>query len=186
LTASRSATTITSTARLSANKIYIRNFSVSSQPTVVAKDIDGNEHIVPVSQLRWRPSAYGIVIKDGALLTAKHFGRHNLPGGGVELGEMPEAAVIREIKEETGIDAANPRLVSMASQFFKLPHTERGKEFCQSILLYYVCDFAGGEFSMDGFDEAEKIYAEMPEWYPLAKLDTLEYTGSHDWRGLVK
>lgn len=154
---------------------------------VTCVDIDGNEHKVSTSKLNWRPSAYGIVIKDGHLLTAKQFGRHNLPGGGVDLGEMPEAAVIREIKEETGIEAAQPRLASMTSQFFKLPYPDNdGKQFCQTILLYYVCDFVGGDFSMDGFDEYEKIYAEMPEWYPLSKLDALACTGSHDWRSIVR
>lgn len=158
--------------------------SMSTQ-LVTCVDIDGNEHRVPTTKLRWRPSAYGIVIKDGMLLTARQFERYNLPGGGINLGEMPEAAVIREIKEETGIDAVNPRLVSMASQFFKLPYTDKDSAFCQTMLLYYVCDFAGGDFSMEGFDEEEKIYADMPEWYPLSKLDVLEYTGSHDWRDIV-
>jgi len=153
---------------------------------VACVDIDGNEHQVSASKLRWRPSAYGIVVKDGALLVAKQFGRYNLPGGGIELGEMPEAAVIREIKEETGIEAANPRLVSMASQFFKFPYTDEDRAFCQTMLLYFVCDFTGGDFSIDGFDEGEKIYADMPEWYPLSKLNALEYTGSHDWRDIVR
>jgi 8-oxo-dGTP diphosphatase len=157
-----------------------------SPKTVTCVDIDGNKHKVPADKLSWRPSAYGIVIKDGYLLVAKQFGRYNLPGGGIDLGEMPEAAVVREIKEETGIDATSPRLVSMTSHFFKMPHIDNGREFCQTLLLYYACDFTGGDFSMDGFDEHEKIYAEMPEWYPLSKLDVLEYTGSHDWRDIVR
>lgn len=160
--------------------------SSTATKTVTCVDIDGNKHEVSASKLSWRPSAYGIVIKDGKLLTARQFGRYNLPGGGIDLGELPEVAVIREIKEETGIGATNPRLASMASQFFKLPYPDKGREFCQTMLLYYVCDFAGGDFSMDGFDEYEKIYADMPEWYPLSKLDKLEYTGSHDWRDVVR
>lgn len=34
-----------------------------------------------------------------------------LPGGGIEPGESPEEAVLREIFEETGFCVANPRLV---------------------------------------------------------------------------
>jgi ADP-ribose pyrophosphatase YjhB (NUDIX family) len=153
-------------------------------PTVVAKDIDGNEHVVPVSNLRWRPSAYGIVIKDGALLTPIHFGKHNLPGGGVEFGEMPEESVVREVKEETGIDVSNPRLIAVRSTFFKLPFVE--DDVVQSLLLFYVCDFIGGEFSNEGFDPDEQIYAEMAEWLALDTLDQTQFAGSFDWRPIVK
>lgn len=155
-----------------------------NEPTVVAKDIDGGKHVVPVSQLSWRPSAYGIVIKDRQLLTAKHFGRHNLPGGGIELGETPEQAVVREVKEETGIDVANPKFITLEPSFFAWV-ADDGEQFFQTLLLYYVCDFVGGEFSMDGFDEHEKQYADMPEWYPLTRLSALKCTGTHDWRNIV-
>ena len=154
--------------------------------TVTCYDVDGNAHDVSPDKLRWRPSAYAVVIKDGRLLTAKHFGRNNLPGGGIELGETPEEAVIRETKEETGIGVANPRFLTAAAQFFAWINGDGTAEYYQTLLLYYACDFAGGEFSMDGFDEHEKQYAEMPEWYPLASIDKLEYTGTHDWRPVVK
>ena len=158
---------------------------MNTAPTVTCVDIHGKTQRVPVSELHWRPSAYGIVIKDGHLLTAKQFGRYNLPGGGIEFGEMPEAAVIREIKEETGINAVKPELLSVSSQFFKLPRPDHGREFFQTLLFYFHCAYEGGEFSIDGFDEYEKEYAELPEWYPLKKLNQLQITGSHDWRPIV-
>ncbi|HEY8999649.1 MAG TPA: NUDIX domain-containing protein [Candidatus Saccharimonadales bacterium] len=161
----------------------MQNSSVPSEPTVVAKDIEGNEFVVPVSKLCWRPSAYGIVVKDGALLTPIHFGKHNLPGGGMEFGEMPEAAVIREVKEETGIEVKNPRLAAVRTTFFKLPFVD--DEVVQSLLLFYVCDFAGGEFSKENFDEDEQKYAEMAEWLPLEKVDGTPFAGSFDWRPIV-
>lgn len=36
-----------------------------------------------------------------------------LPGGGIELGENPAAAVRREVKEETGLDIDQPELFSV-------------------------------------------------------------------------
>jgi 8-oxo-dGTP pyrophosphatase MutT (NUDIX family) len=154
--------------------------------TVICRDVHGGECEVPVEKLVWRPSAYGIVIRDGKLLTPKHFDRHNLPGGGIELGETPQQAVVREVKEETGLDVTNPQFVAAASQFFVWPTAAAPTEFYETILMYYTCDFVGGELSVDGFDEYEKEYAEIAEWYSLAKLDDLQVASSHDWRPVVQ
>lgn len=156
--------------------------------TVICTDIDGNQHEVPIEKLSWRPSAYGIVIKDGKLLTPRHFGKHNLPGGGLDFGEMPEEALLREIHEETGIIARNPRLLAVHSTFFKLPFRTLPTQspYIQSILLYYACEFAGGKFSLEKLDDHEKIYSGEPEWLPLEKLDEIELAGNDDWRDVVR
>jgi len=155
--------------------------------TVICRDVHGGECEVPVEKLSWRPSAYGIVVRDGKVLVSKQYGnKFDLPGGGIELGETPEQAAIREIKEETGIDAANPQFVTAVSQFFVWPTAEAPTEFYETILMYYTCDFVGGELSVDGFDEYEKEYAELAEWYPLPKLDDLQVASSHDWRDVVR
>lgn len=43
-----------------------------------------------------------------------HAGLWDLPGGFLESGEHPEAGVVREIREETGLDAKVERLVGVA------------------------------------------------------------------------
>ncbi len=157
------------------------------KPTVICIDNHGGRHETPVDLLRWRPSAYGIVIKDGKLLVSPQFNGYDLPGGGIDLGETPEQAVIREIKEETGIDAKAPGLVAVASSFYKPYKPKAGEATAvQSIMLYYVCEFKGGQLSMDGFDEYEKEYARMPEWLPLEKLDSIQVANTVDWRPFVK
>lgn len=153
--------------------------------SVTATDIEGATYEVPADTLRWRPSAYGIVIKDGSLLVSKQFRGYDLPGGGIDLGEMPEEAVVREVKEETGLDVNNPRLIAVHSNFFKMPYAE-DNDFAQTLMVYYACDYVGGELSTDGFDEHEKHYADMPEWYPLDKLDDLNVASSHDFRPYVR
>lgn len=56
----------------------------------------------------WGQSVTGVVIHDGKVLLARHTygtgaGKLIVPGGYVEIGETPQAALIREYMEETGI-----------------------------------------------------------------------------------
>lgn len=158
-----------------------------SKKIVVCVDVYGKQYKVAASSLSWRPSAYAVVIKNGALLVSPQFKGYDLPGGGIDLGETPEQAVVREAKEETGIDVEHPQLVALATSFYKPFKPEPGEpKAVQSILLYYVCSAKGGELSTDGFDKYEKEYARMPEWLPLEKLDTITVASSVDWRQYVR
>lgn len=155
--------------------------------TVTCVDVHGRRYEIAVSSLTWRPSAYAIVIKDGKLLVSPQFDGYDLPGGGIDLGETPEEATIRETKEETGIDVDNPKIVSATSSFF-VPFKPEPTDprAIQSIMLYYACTFKGGELSVDGFDTYEKEYARMPEWLPLEKLSEIKIASSIDWRSYVQ
>ena len=153
--------------------------------TVVASDIAGQLHKLNVSDLRWRPSAYGIVVKDGNILLSPQNSGYDLPGGGVELGEMPEEAVIREVFEETGIVVKNPRIIDSASNFFLLPNSGKGREV-QSILLYYLCDYVSGKLSDANFTEDDKQYTGFPQWISVARVNDIELGSSYDWRPLVE
>lgn len=153
--------------------------------TVICKSVDGKEYKIPVDQLKWRPAAYGVVIKDGKILLSKQFGdKYDLPGGGIDLGEKLEDGVIREIKEETGIDVANPKLLGFVESFFTDTHALNEAYHCY--LFYYACEYVGGELSTDGFDEWEKQYAEMAEWIEVDKIDSLKIASTVEYRPFVK
>ena len=51
-----------------------------------------------------RPSARAIVFKNDKVLLvySKKYNYYKFPGGGIENGEKPEDALIREVREETG------------------------------------------------------------------------------------
>lgn len=55
-----------------------------------------------------RSRSVAIVVRDGKILMERvfYFGREffTVPGGGIEEGETPEQAVLRELKEECGLD----------------------------------------------------------------------------------
>lgn len=57
---------------------------------------------------RERNRSVAIIVRDEKILMEKvHFFERDfctLPGGGIEEGETPEQAVLRELKEETGLD----------------------------------------------------------------------------------
>ncbi|MBD5785194.1 NUDIX domain-containing protein [Cellulosimicrobium terreum] len=55
-----------------------------------------------------RVAAYAVIVRDGLLLLP-HWRKGDrdgwtLPGGGIDLGEHPEDAAVREVREETGYD----------------------------------------------------------------------------------
>ena len=56
---------------------------------------------------RLRERATAVLIRDGKVLLvqAPSLGEYNMPGGGIEVGETPAGAVVRELREETGLVA---------------------------------------------------------------------------------
>lgn len=147
-------------------------------------NIAGTVKNVPVNQLSWRPSAYAIVIHDNKLLTVKYKnGKYDLPGGGIDFGESIEEAVIREVAEETGMKVSNLSLINAKSTYFRF--NSDGKN-CQTLMLYYKCDFVDGSFSKEGFDDFEVAEMETAEWLTLDLLDDIEVISTVDWREIVK
>jgi 8-oxo-dGTP diphosphatase len=162
-------------------------FTLAPEPpaaTVVCSDIYGINHAVPTSELQWRPAAYAIVIKNTSILLLKqHGGAYDLPGGGVKLGEDPQQAVLRECKEETGINASSPTILGSESTFFRASHSDNMSY--HSILMYYACKYTGGKLSTKGLDAHEKQYVEGAEWVKLSALEGIKVSSTVDFRPYV-
>ncbi len=66
-----------------------------------------------------RVAAYAVCVEGGRVLLARYVSPWGdgswwtLPGGGVEQGEDPYDAVIREVAEETGCDGVIERLLGV-------------------------------------------------------------------------
>ncbi|MDR7420315.1 MAG: NAD(+) diphosphatase [Armatimonadota bacterium] len=65
-------------------------------------------------------------------------GTYSALAGFVEAGESLEQSLVREVREEVGIEIASPRYFS--SQSWPFPH---------SLMIAFVCEYAGGEIRID-------------------------------------
>ena len=72
----------------------------------------------------------------GSLLLQKadYVDFYNLPGGRVKFQESTKEAIIRELKEELGIEIDNPNLIAVAENFF----TWAGQNVQELVFIYEI------------------------------------------------
>lgn len=85
-----------------------------------------------------RAGAYAILPRGGNLLLtfqAGIFDEYQLPGGGIDPGESPIAALHREVFEETGWKIASPRRIGAFRRFTYMPDYDLWAEKICTIYL---------------------------------------------------
>jgi 8-oxo-dGTP pyrophosphatase MutT (NUDIX family) len=92
-----------------------------------------------------RPSARGIIFRDGriAVIYSRKYGYCKLPGGGIEDGEDNITAMIREVKEETGLSVK----ADTVREFGYVHRIRKGRHepvFIQDN-YYYFCEAEDGQ-----------------------------------------
>ncbi|MGO3136011.1 MAG: NUDIX hydrolase [Agrococcus casei] len=97
-----------------------------------------------------RPAAYCVIIEDGRMLLSHWIGgAWTLPGGGMDPGEHPEDAALREVTEETGYVAELTGLLGIDS--FVVPASRRieGQGDLQGLRIVYSAKVIGGEYEVE-------------------------------------
>lgn len=84
-----------------------------------------------------RLCAYAVVFNDkGQLLALEVNGVFHLPGGGIDENESSEAAVIREVEEESGYKVTNLQFIGKANQY----SSRTGKILRNKIGSFYTAE----------------------------------------------
>lgn len=151
--------------------------------TVICHDLDGKQYKVSVDKLQFRPAIYGIIIQKDKILLSRQWDGYDFPGGGIDLGETFEEALVREVWEETGLKVAMKNFVLSEESFFKMPFN-RG--YVHSHHFYYICQVVSGKLSTANFDKDEKNYASMAQWVELKRVPRLKFYNSIDNKRVLK
>ena len=118
-----------------------------------------------------RVGAYAVIERDGAVLLARWIGsdppRWTLPGGGLDHGEDPRDAAVREVEEETGYRVALRQLLTVES-FRTLVDRPDGPLDHQTICVLYTAEVLGGDLrpEVDGSTDTAA-------WVPLTDVPGL-------------
>lgn len=105
-------------------------------------------------------------------------GYWSLPGGGVELGETLAEAVIREVREETGLLVEPIRSLGHADA---INYDEAGRVQFHYLIMHFECQLLGGDLSAAD-DAADVRWASPAEARQLLITDTVERALT--WAGL--
>ena len=105
-----------------------------------------------------------VVIRNGRILLEKRKnepgkGKWSIPGGLVELGEEVEQTVIREVKEETGLEVGDPEHIDVVSN---VEMDEKGKVRYHFVIIDYFVKLKGGKLKASS-DAAELRWVEFDE-----------------------
>lgn len=126
-----------------------------------------------------RVAAYGVVVRDQQILLVRltdktpAAGAWSLPGGGIDHGEHPADAVVRELYEETGLHGRVVELLDVDSHFREHYLDQEVLERYHAVrILYRVAVDSTGPLTVIDEDGS----SDTPTWFPLDEARSLRLT----------
>ncbi len=125
----------------------------------------------PLNRRRSRVAAYALIHESDRILLCRLSkqlprweGYWTLPGGGIEFGEDPESAMVREVEEETGLKV---RMTSLAG-IDSIARSTDGEDF-HGIRIVYRAEVIGGSMKNEADGSTDRC-----EWHRLDEIADLK------------
>lgn len=146
--------------------------------TVICKDVFNNEYIHDIEELKQTLRAYAVIIENGKILLTRQWDGYSIVGGGVEKGEGFEETIIREVKEETGLDIVPDKMIYNTFRFFQ---RKEGTQPVQAFQFYFSHKSIKGKINNNAITESEKNYTNgIAEWVDLKDINKITFRHSVD------
>ena len=105
-----------------------------------------------------------VIVQDNRVLLIRRGhqpmkGHWTLPGGVLEVGESLAEGVVREVREETGLDVEVQKLVELLDRI----HREDGRVRFHYVIADYLCRVTGGDLQAASDADAAR-WVERAEW----------------------
>jgi 8-oxo-dGTP pyrophosphatase MutT (NUDIX family) len=124
----------------------------------------------------------------GQILAQKNTdGQWNLPAGGIDPGEKPAQAIVREVFEETGLIARPTRIVGLIGGGREYRIEYPGGDIIESTTTVFACEVIGGAIEPQDDETARLRYFhadDMPDLIsniPLKILADPDLSGFFEW-----
>jgi len=114
-----------------------------------------------------------VIICDGKILLEKRKGepgrdKWTIPGGLMELGEIAEQTVIREVREETNLEVEDPELIDVVNNIIA---DENAKIKYHFVIVDYYVKLKGG--TLKAADDAAEV-----KWVKFDEVENYDLTKS--------
>ena len=162
--------------------LFIRKYAVDVNDFLQVKNIDESiklqrkgrreavdrirDILVDIDGIIFSYRVSGILINNGMIMLTKHGDEYTIPGGHVHIGEQSKDAIVREFKEETGLQVEGINIIATLENFWKM----KGRD-CHQINIVYRLGYKGllQEFDPNPDNEESEFV-----WVDLAELKTLK------------
>jgi 8-oxo-dGTP diphosphatase len=119
------------------------------------------------------PTVGVVCLRDDQILLIKRgtpprLGQWSLPGGRLEWGETTPVAALRELKEETGVDAVLLGLIDVVDGLFT--SRETGETTRHYVMIDYAARWVSGD-AVAGDDAAEARFVSLDEALAMVEWD---------------